>query len=284
MSAPQQRPCERLLWPCLPRPQPSMRAPRCAAQLPTAPAAACAPEAAGWGLGDLKAVADDVSRMISPLPAFQGAPQGSWRASRHFQGIARGPHSRAGPVSAVGSGWPRLPGLMVAVFSVKERLVQHIFAAPGALPCLIFRSCCCCWLPHRGRYCCLLFIRGLRCAQTARPFLAPHFPSAVRCVTRAHGCAGRWEAGSRFSHDRTSRAVSRLGGWTREQLMLSALAVQFEFCAAQLFIDTWLSGLEILASQRGICLSCLDSWRHMLPHRQEFEQMHASLKQTHATI
>ena len=38
-------------------------------------------------------------------------------------------------------------------------------------------------------YCCLLFIRGLRCAQTARPFLAPHFLSAVRCVTRAHGCA-----------------------------------------------------------------------------------------------
>ena len=177
-----------------------MRAPRCAAQLPTAPAAACAPEAAGWGLGDLKAVADDVSRMISPLPAFQGAPQGSWRASRHFQGIARGPHSRAGPVSAVGSGWPRLPGLMVAVFSVKERLVQHIFAAPGALPCLIFRSCCCCWLPHRGRYCCLLFIRGLRCVQTARASLAPHFFSAARCVPRAHGRAGGVGSWSRSFH------------------------------------------------------------------------------------
>ena len=197
MSAPQQRPCERLLWPCLPRPQPSMRAPRCAAQLQTAPAAACAPEAAGWGLGDLKAVADDVSRMISPLPAFQGAPQGSWRASRHFQGIARGPHSRAGPVSAVGSGWPRLPGLMVAVFSVKERLVQHIFAAPGALPCLIFRSCCCCVL--------LLSRHVLLPALHTRPALRPDckaFPGATFsqcCTLRDPGAwlcrpVGSWSA------------------------------------------------------------------------------------------
>ena len=250
MSAPQQRLCERLLWPCLPRPQPSMRAPRCAAQLPTAPAAACAPEAAGWGLGDLKAVADDVSRMISPLPAFQGAPQGSWRASRHFQGIARGPHSRAGPVSAVGSGWPRLPGLMVAVFSVKERLVQHIFAAPGALPCLIFRSCCCCWLPHRGRYCCLLFIRGLRCAQTARASLAPHFLSAARCVPRAHGRAGG--VGS-WSAILTSQNLLRCFS-SRSMKSRAAYAVcagdAVGVLSGHLCIDAW---LEILASQQGLC-------------------------------
>ena len=132
-------------------------------------------------VGDLNAVAGDASRMISPLLAFQGAPQGSRRASRHFQGIAYGPHSRAGPVSAVGSGWPRLSGPMVAVFSVKERLVQHIFAAPGALPCPNFPSWCCCWHP-----------RGPRCAQPARASLVPHFLSAVRCLTRAHGRAGRW--------------------------------------------------------------------------------------------
>ena len=40
-----------------------------------------------------------------------------------------------------GSGWPRLPGLRVAMLLVKEQIVQHKFAAPGALPCLIFRSC-----------------------------------------------------------------------------------------------------------------------------------------------
>jgi len=39
----------------------------------TPPAAACAPAAADWGLGDLRAVAGDVFRMILPLLALQGA-------------------------------------------------------------------------------------------------------------------------------------------------------------------------------------------------------------------
>ena len=33
-----------------------------------------------------------------------------------------------------------------------------------------FSAWCSCWLPRRSRYCCLLFIRGLRCVQTARPW------------------------------------------------------------------------------------------------------------------
>ena len=86
--------------------------------------------------------------MILPLLALQGARKGSRSARRHFHGFARGPQSRAGPVSSVGIGRPSLPGLIGAMFSAKERLVQRIFTAPGALPCLNFRAWCSCWHPH----------------------------------------------------------------------------------------------------------------------------------------
>ena len=112
------------------------------------PAAACAPQPAGWGLGDLRTVAGDIFRMILPLPVLQGVRYGSGSARRHFQGFAGGPQSCAGPVSSVGICRPNLPGLIVAKISAKERLVQRIFAAPGALPCLNFRAWCSCWHPH----------------------------------------------------------------------------------------------------------------------------------------
>ena len=54
-----------------------------------------------------------------------------------------------------------------------------------------------CWHPHCGRNCFLLFIRGVRCARTARAYLVPHLFRDVRRVPRAHGRAGRvgsWSA------------------------------------------------------------------------------------------
>jgi len=114
ISAPQLCCCERLLSPCLPRPQPAMRAPspRCAA--PDGPCSRV--RARGCRLGawrpqaSIVQVSGEVSRMISPLLALQGARQGSRSARRHFQGFAGGASSCAWPASAVGSGGPSLSG------------------------------------------------------------------------------------------------------------------------------------------------------------------------------
>lgn len=135
----------------------------------------------------------------------------------------------------MGSGWSSLSGPMAAGFSAKERLLQHMLAAPGALSCRNSQACCSCWHPLRGRYCWLLFVCGLCCAQTASWFLAPHLCSSARCAPWAHGRVGRCEAGARSSHDKTSRAVSRLG--VRKQPMISALTLRFEFGAAN-FVST----------------------------------------------
>ena len=152
---------------------------------------------------------------------------------------------------------------MVAVFRAKERLVQHIVAAPGALACLNFRWCCSSWHPHRDRYCFLLFIRGLRCVQTAMASLAPHFFNVARCVPRAHGRAGGVGSGSAIitsqnllrcfsSRSMKSRAACAVCAGNAVGILSGHLCIVRKPCAA----PVCLAAAALCASGSGALPSC----------------------------
>ena len=100
--------CERLLSPCLPRPQLALTAPSAMRSSRRPLAAARGPAVASWGRGDIGIEVGDIFRRCLPLLAAQAPHQGLSGSTFYCRGAALRPHWHAASASAVGAGRPNL--------------------------------------------------------------------------------------------------------------------------------------------------------------------------------